>query len=81
MKNSIINKNDNGFYVLTGKMNNLTVVDIDDISLDHNKKLMNWLTINVLHWCNKPARIYISGFYIIKIWYYYQYKIENWYFK
>lgn len=35
-----INLSDNGFYIKTGKKNNITVIDIDNINLDHNKQLI-----------------------------------------
>lgn len=35
-----INPLHNGFYVKTGKQNNIIVIDIDDMTLEHNKKLI-----------------------------------------
>ena len=42
--------NKTGYAILTGKESNITVIDIDDATLDHNKKLMD-----LMKYCNTVA--------------------------
>ena len=40
-----INKSHNGYFIKCGKINNITVIDIDDLTLEHNLKLIKLIDL------------------------------------
>lgn len=51
-----IYENDNGLYIKTGLVNNITVVDIDEPNLEHNKKLIELINTTCPTLCEKTNK-------------------------
>lgn len=43
LNKSVINPSDNAFFLHTGIKNDITVIDIDDPEVEHNKKLIKMI--------------------------------------